>query len=150
MTPKEVLSVLGQMELELTQVLAQKRGLQQIREALQAYEEVQTSLATLQANETALKKKLAGLDALYTERVEQHRTALAEERACCERGADALKLKQQEVAEQMQALDAQLAERERAHQVRLTELDEQVSEKSKQLTTLTNQLQALKRSLAVA
>lgn len=150
MTPKEVLSVLGQMELDLTQLLAQRRGIQQIREVLQTYEAVQGSLAKLQASEREWHEKIAAMEAQYNDRRAKQLAALTDEKACCDKDAETLKAKRKETKAKIEELDAKVEERERAVTAKLTDLDTQISQKTKQLTELNKAITALKSTFAAA
>lgn len=149
MNVDEVLSVLGQMELDMTQELQRKRSLQHIGEVLKTFKATEAKRAQFQAECLVLEQKQATLRARYDAKRDAELVALEDTRAKCTVDRAEQEQQQAGMRQKMNELDHAVVLKDAEVAVKLAQLDAKIVEKTKQLTQLTESILSLKQAHAL-
>lgn len=150
MSVKDVLSVLGQMELDLTQLLAQKRGLTQVREILNTFESAVADLATMETTKAELATQIEALRSDYANRLTAEKKTLHAEQARCATACTEAKQALAAAQDKLQTVQADLLEKERFASDRASQLNADLKAKTAELTRLTAAYEAFKKQHGLA
>jgi len=150
MSVNDVLSVLGQMELDLTQLIAQKRGILRIREVLTTYQAVSAELATMQRTKDDLAKEMQALQEDYDGRRTAEKKSLQHEKDHCAKECADAKAEMAEAKKKLKVVKDDLAEKERFAADRAAQLDSDLKQKSAELAKVTASFEAFKKQHGLA
>lgn len=150
MTVDEVLSVLGQMELDLTQQIAQKRGIARMREVLTAFREASTAMETMEADKAALEEELAGVRAAVAAEWVKERQGLESQREAIRDLGTQEEAKLADLQARVAELTAVVADREQFAQERAAQLDAELTAKTAELASVTAALDAVRQKFGLA
>jgi chromosome segregation ATPase len=146
----EVLSVLGQMELDLTQLIAQKRGLANVREVLTMFQEATASLASLQERHGELEKQIAALQSEFEAKRAAERKLLDKERAACAAECAESHRAMTEAHQKLDLLQQQVDEKEKFVAERSAQLESELKSKTAELTRVTHAFDLFRKEHGLA
>jgi chromosome segregation ATPase len=146
----EVLSVLGQMELDLTQLIAQKRGIARIREVLTVYQESAKAITAMEDTKKDLAKEIQSLQVEYSnKRTVEHKTLDAEKERCAKE-CETAKVELADARKKLKAVNDDLAEKGRFATERSAQLDSELKSKTAELEKITRAFETFRKQHGLA
>lgn len=133
LSPRDVLGVLSQWELELTQRENERRSLKYVRGVMEAFQAAQSALTGLRAEEVTLKTRLATVASSYAEKERDANTALQATLADHQRMTDGAQAQLHEVQTTLASAESDLREKELFAAKRLAVLEKEIDEKKNAL-----------------
>ena len=147
---KEVISVLGQWELELTQLEQQRRSLRYVRDVMTRFQEAVTGLAILETQREEVQGKLDALRTRYNdEKTKAVQARDAAVQACATETADA-KVKAATIKKKIVDLEQALKDKETFVATRSAQLEAELQTKTADLAKLTASFETFKRQHGLA
>jgi len=145
----QVLSVLSQLDADLNTMLAQRRGLAQVKGVMLAYIEAKKTLEALETTQKVRENDLASLDSRIHEKTNALTKVYNERKEKYEGQLKDFLQKVEEARNQSVKADADLAAKETFTKTRSEQLNEEIKAKSKVLETLNVDLATLKKRHAI-
>lgn len=149
LSPKDVLSVLGEFERDISEREQQRRGIKHVREVMVAFQEIEAKTTKARADLTMVESKLATVTKQYDgELLKAKQSRDAECADCAKEAADA-KQKADVVKKRYVALEKELADKEAFFLTRSAQMDTELKDKAAKLAKVTADFDAIIKKHAV-
>lgn len=149
LSPKDVLSVLGEFERDISAREQQRAGIRHVREVMQTFQEIEAKTKAAQAELMEVQGKLTTVKTQYDgEKMKAKQARDTECAACATEAADAKKAADT-VKKRYVDLEKDLAEKERFATERSAQLDAELKEKSAKLAKVQADFDAILKKHAI-